>query len=140
MKRHLTVLAALAMSLMSGVLVPSLQASRADKSTTITIFQSVTVNRTTLPPGKYVLRMQDFTFSRSAVYIFNAGDARLISTAYAIHAYRQKPTDRSKFSFYNPLAGQPAALHLWFYPGDDDAFEFLRHQHTVAGDPTAGGF
>jgi hypothetical protein len=54
MKRYLTVFAALAMSLLSSGVVPSLKASESDKKTIITISQPVTVEGTLLPAGQYV--------------------------------------------------------------------------------------
>jgi hypothetical protein len=126
MKRYLTTFAALAMSLMSSAFVPSLKASESDKKTIITISQPVTVEGTLLPAGQYVLKLQDSSPSQDVVYIFNGGETRLITTVLAIHAYRQQPTDKSKFLFYETPAGQPAALHEWFYPGENDGFEFLR--------------
>jgi hypothetical protein len=126
MKSHLTIFAALAMSLMSSTLVPSLKASESDKKTIITISQPVTVEGTLLPAGQYVLKMQDSPSSQDVVYIFNGEQTRLVTTVLAIHAYRLQPTDKSEFSFYESPTGQPAALHRWFYPGDNSGFEFLR--------------
>ena len=126
MKSHLTIFAALAMSLMSSTLVPSLKASESDKKTIITISQPVTVEGTLLPAGQYVLKMQDSSSSQDVVYIFNGEQTRLVTTVLAIHAYRLQPTDKSEFSFYESPTGQPAALHRWFYPGDNSGFEFLR--------------
>src|SRR5579862_8564433 len=128
MKRYLPVFAALAMSLMSSAFVPALEASETDLKTIITISQPVSVEGTILPAGQYVLRLLDSQSRRDIVAVFNAEGTRLITTVLAIHAYRLQPTDRSAFSFYEPLAGQPAALHTWFYPGDDDGFEFLKPQ------------
>ena len=126
MKSYLPIFAALAMSLMSSAIIPSLKASESDKKTTITISQPVTVEGTLLPAGQYVLKMQDSSSSQDVVYIFNGEETRLITTVLAIHAYRLQPTDKSDFSFYETPAGQPAALHKWFYPGENDGFEFLR--------------
>ena len=126
MKRYLTVFAALAMSLMSSAFVPSLKASEWDKKTIITISQPVTVEGTLLPAGQYVLKLQDSSASRDVIYIFNGEGTRLITTVLAIPAYRLEPTGKSEFSFYESPTGQPAALHRWFYPGDNSGFEFLR--------------
>ena len=125
-KRRLPVFAALAVSLMSSAFVPSLKASESDKKTIITISQSVTVEGTLLPAGQYVLKMQDSSSNQDVVYIFNGEQTRLITTVLAIPAYRLQPTDKSEFSFYESPTGQPAALHKWFYPGDNSGFEFLR--------------
>jgi hypothetical protein len=126
MNRYLTVFVALAMSLMSSALVPSLKASEWDKKTIITISQPVMVEGTLLPAGQYVLKLQDSSSSQDVVYIFNGEETRLITTVLAIHAYRLQPTDKSAFSFYETPAGQPAALRRWFYPGENEGFEFLR--------------
>ena len=132
MKRNLPVFAALAMSLISSAFVPSLKAGEWDKKTTITISQPVAVQGTILPAGQYVLRVQDSSSLRDVVYIFNSEETQLITTVLAIHAGRLQPTDKSEFSFYESRAGEPTALHTWFYPGDDSGFEFLQPQHTVA--------
>ena len=139
MKRYLTVFAALTMSLMSSAFVPSLKASEWDKKTIITISQPVTVEGTLLPAGQYVLKLQDSSSGQDVVYIFNGEETRLITTVLAIHAYRLQPTDKSEFPFYDSHAGQPAALHTWFYPGDNSGFEFLQPQHTAAAESSAAG-
>ena len=139
MKRYLTVFAALAMSLMSSAFVPSLKASEWDKKTIITISQPVTVEGTLLPAGQYVLKLQDSPSSQEVVYIFNGEETRLITTVLAIHAYRLQTTDKTELSFYGSPAAQPAALHEWFYPGEESGFEFLNLQHQAAADPGAAG-
>ena len=133
MKRYLPVFAALAMSL-SSAFVPSLQASVSDKKTIITISEPVTVQGTLLAAGQYVLRLQDSSASRDVIYIFNGEETQLITTVQALHAYRLEPTGKSEFSFYNSPAGQPAALHTWFYPGDNGGFEFLQPRHAAAAE------
>src|SRR5580704_4005217 len=139
MKRNLPVLAALAMSLMSSAFVPSLKAGESDKKTIISISQPITVNGKILPAGQYVLRLPDFLTGRDLVYIFSGDETRLITTVLAFHAYRLEPTNKSDFSFYDSPAGQPAALHKWFYQGDNAGLEFLPPQHAVAAEPTAAG-
>jgi hypothetical protein len=124
-KRYLSVFAALAMSLMGSAFVHPLEASDLDEKTVITISGPVAVEGTVLPAGQYVLKLADSWPSRSIVSIFNSDETRLITTVLAIHAYRLQPTDKGEFSFYGPREGQPAALHTWFYPGDNDGFEFL---------------
>jgi hypothetical protein len=126
MKRYLPVFAALAMSLMSSAFVPSLKASEFDKKTVIRISQPVAVEGTVLPAGQYVLRLQDSSSNRSIVTIFNGDGTRLIAMILAIPADRTLLTDKSEFKFYDSHEGQPAVLHTWFYPGDNNGFEFLR--------------
>jgi hypothetical protein len=139
MKRYLPVFAALAVSLMSSAFVPSLKASETDKKTIITISQPVSVQGTTLPAGKYVLRLQDSSTRQDVVSIFNGDETQLITTVVANRTYRIEPTGKSEFSFYKSSPGQPAALRTWYYPGDDNGLEFLRPRHRVAAQPGAAG-
>jgi hypothetical protein len=131
MKRYLPVITALAMSLMSSALIPSLKASDVDKKTIITISQPVAVEGTILSPGQYVLQLQISQSSRDIVRIFNS-DGTLVATFLAIHAYRLQPTAGSEFKFYNSPVGQPTALHTWFYPGDGSGFEFRQPKKATA--------
>ena len=139
MKRYAQFLAVLAMILMGGTLIPSLKASETDKQTFIAISQPISVQGSTLPPGKYVLRLEDSLESQSIVNIFNADGTRLITTILAIHAWRVRPADRSEFVFYDVSAGRQAALHLWFYPGDNAGFEFVRPRHAIPTDSGTPG-
>ena len=132
MKRNLPIFAALATILMSSSFVPSLKASETDKKTIITISQPVAVEGTILPAGQYVLKLQDSSATRDIVFIFNGEETQLITTIMAIPADRLQPPDKSEFSFYGSQAGQPAALHTWFYPGDENGFEFVRPKNTAA--------
>ena len=139
MKRRLPVFAALAVSLMSSTFAPSLKASETDKKTVITISQPVSVEGTTLTPGQYVLRLQDSSISQDVVSIFNGDETRLITRVVANHAYRIERTGKSAFSFYDSPAGEPTALHTWFYPGDENGLEFPRPRHTAGAQPSAAG-
>lgn len=139
MKRYLPVFAALATSLMSSAFVPSLRASESDEKTIITISQPIEVQGTILPAGQYVMKLQDSPSNRSVIYVFNSEETRLMTTVLAIHAYRLDPTNKSDFSFYESPAGQPPALHKWFYQGDNYGLEFLPPQHAVATESSAAG-
>jgi hypothetical protein len=132
MKRNLPVFAALATVLMSSFFVPSLKADEYDKRTIITISQPIDVQGTILPAGKYVLRLQDSSSNRDIVYIFNGEETQLITTVMAIPADRVRTPEKSEFSFYETTPGQPAALHTWFYPGNENGFEFVRSKNTGA--------
>jgi hypothetical protein len=139
MKRNLRVFAALAISLVSSALTPSLKGSELDKRTVITISQPVAVQGTVLPAGQYVLKLQNSETSRDIIFIFNADETRLITIVQAIHALRVQVPDKSEFSFYESHAGQPAALRTWFYPGDNSGFEFRRPKDTIATEAGAAG-
>jgi hypothetical protein len=83
MKSYLPVLTALATSLMSSPFIPSLKAGDVDKKTIITISQPVAVEGTTLPAGKYVLKLQEDQSTRNIVRIFDRDGRRLIATIMA---------------------------------------------------------
>ena len=139
MKKYLPFVTALAMSLMTSALIPALKAGDFDKKTIITISQPVAVEGTMLPPGQYILKLQNSPDSRDIVLIFNGEGTRLVTTVLAIHAYRLQPTDNSEFEFYNSIAGQPTALHKWFYPGDTSGFEFRSPKQVTAPDSVVAG-
>ena len=133
MYRYLSVFAALAVSQMTSAFVPSLKASESDKKTIITISQPIAVEETVLPAGQYVLQLQDST-NRDLVEIFNGEGTRLITTIQAIPVYRLQPASKAELSFYESPAQHPAALHTWFYPGDNIGFEFLQPKHAATAD------
>ena len=124
MKHYLLTTATLALSLTGSVLVPALKADELNKSTTITINQSIDVQGTVLPAGSYVIKRLGSTADLRTVQIFNAAESHLITTVLALPVSRLTLTGDSKFMFYEAASGQPSALHTWFYPGDYDGFEF----------------
>jgi hypothetical protein len=136
MKIYFPAFAALALSLTSATLVPTLRADEHNKETKIVIDQPIQVQDAILAPGSYVIKQLDSAFVYNTVQSFSAGEnRRLITTVFAIPAYRRTPLDNSKFEFYESAAGQAASLHTWFYPGDTIGFEF-RHGRTQ---PSAQG-
>ena len=139
MRRYLPVVAALATSLMSGAFIPALSASELDENTIITISRPLDVQGTILPAGQYVLKLLESPSNREIIHVFNSDQTRLMTTILAIHAYRLDPTDRSAFSFYDSRAGQPAAVHTWFYPGETSGFEFRQQKNKAGEEPVAAG-
>jgi hypothetical protein len=139
MFRYSPVFAVLVLSLMSSAFVPSLNASETDKKTVVTVSQAIAVEKTVLPAGKYVLKLLNSSSNRDIVQIYNAEETQLVTTILAIPAYRLTPTGESMFSFYEAYAGQPSALHTWFYPGDNSGFEFLQPHHAAPLEPSAAG-
>ena len=123
MKTYLRTTAALALSLMSGALVPMMKASDSNRKTRITIDQSIDVQGKVLSPGSYVIKLLGSP-DRCTVEIFNAAENHLITTVLASPAYRLDSTGESEFTFYDGAQGQPRALRTWFYPGDNVGFEF----------------
>src|SRR5260370_9299180 len=127
---------ALAVNLMGGVLVPALKADEWNKSTKVSIDQSIEVQGTVLPAGSYVIKLLASPSDRHTVLIFNAAENHLITTVLAIPAYRLTPTGDSRFKFYEAAPGQPPALRTCFYPGDNFGFEFRDARDNVAANST----
>jgi hypothetical protein len=123
MKHYFRTIAVLAVSWIGSELVPALKADQWDRTTNIKIDQAIDVQGTILPPGSYVVKLLAGSVERQVVQIFNAADHHLIVTILAIPAYRLEAGE-GDFEFYKADQGQPPALRLWFYPGDNFGLEF----------------
>ncbi len=99
-----------------------------NKRTEVTLGQPVIVAGVpvvTLEPGKYVFRLLNSESDRHIVQIFNEREDKLFTTVLAIPNYRLDATDKTEFMFYETPAGNPVALHAWFWPGDKWGQEFV---------------
>jgi hypothetical protein len=132
MKHNFTPFAALALSLMGGVLAPAVKADEWNKKTNISINQPIKVQDTVLPAGSYVIKLLDSPSDRYIVQIFNAEENHLITTVFAVPVLKSHAPDSSEFKFYESESGQPAALHTWFYPGESTGYEFRAGREGVA--------
>jgi hypothetical protein len=133
---HFRMIAALTVGLIVSSLAPALKADETNKKTNIKIDQAIDVQGTVLPPGSYVLKVLGSFSDRHIVQIFNADESHLITTILATPAYRLAGTSDTEFKFYDAVAGRPAALHTWFYPGDNFGTEFGSAQSAA---PTQSG-
>ena len=123
MNRLLLTLAALTLSL--GVMFsPVLKASEWDRKTTVTINAPIEVCGMVLSPGTYVFKLLDSGTDRNIVQIYNADETHLVTSLFAVPSSRIEPATGSVFTFLESAAGQPRALHAWFYPGNADGLEF----------------
>ena len=112
----------------SFLLGGALLADEVDKRTVVTLGQPVIVAgvpTVTLEPGKYVFKLLNSESDRHIVQIFNEREDHLFTTILAIANYRLIPADKSQFRFYETPAGNPVALHAWFFPGDNWGQEFV---------------
>jgi hypothetical protein len=125
MSNSLSTMSILALSVM-GMFAPTVKADEWDKKTNITINQAIEVEGTVLPAGSYVVKLVDSPSNRNLVSIWNEDENRLIATVFTIPIYRFQPPDNREFRFFESEAGQPPALHAWFYPGDQTGFEFRK--------------
>lgn len=107
-----------------GVMAFRAQADVWDKKTVLTVNQPIQVQDTYLEPGTYVFKLLNSSSDRHIVEIYNQDQNHLINTIMAIPNYRLQPTGNSRFSFYETPPGTAAAMHAWFYPGDNFGQEF----------------
>jgi hypothetical protein len=104
---------------------PKARADEYDKKTIVTFNEPVEVPGMIIPAGTYVFKLVDIRSDRRIVRIFNSEETRLITTVDAIPDERvQAPTD-TNITFDERPAGQPEAVHELFYPGQNEALEFV---------------
>ena len=137
MNRLLLTLAALTLSL-GAVFSPVLRASEWDKKTVVTINAPIEVSGIVLSPGAYVFKLLDSNSERNIVQIYNARETHLVTTVLAVPSSRVRLVSESLFTVSETPAGQPRALHAWFYPGSVDGLEFPASGHARVADLGSG--
>jgi len=78
-----------------------------------------------LPAGTYTFRMLNSATNRHIVQIQNEDQSKTYATILAVPNSRLTPTGKSVITFEERPAGQPPALHAWFYPGSSFGDEFV---------------
>src|SRR5689334_7492154 len=119
-----------AVPFLSGLLLLGgmLWASDYDNRTVITFNEPVMIAGVpvvTLEPGQYVIRLMNHDHNRNIVQVFNEREDKLFTTVLAIPNYRLFPKDKTTFSFWETLRGNPPALKAWFSAGDQWGQEFV---------------
>jgi hypothetical protein len=115
-----------------SVLSPTMSAGMWDKRTTVTFSGAVEVPGTVLQPGRYIMKLVDSPADRHIVQFSNERENHVFATVLAIPAWRQNPSDHSVFTFYEAPVGQPQAMRMWFYPGDNSGQEFVYPKERLA--------
>src|SRR4030095_366852 len=104
----------------------SVKADAWNKKTIVTFNQPVEVpGNVVLPPDTYVFKLLDSTANRHIVQIFNEDQTHVYATILAIPNYRLNVTGKTVITFKERAAGEPPAVHAWFYPGDNFGQEFV---------------
>src|SRR4030095_8298608 len=96
-----------------------------NKKTIVTFSGPVEVPGVILPGGTYVFKLLDSASNRHIVQIFNEDHTHLYATILAIPQYRLRVTGKTVITFMERAAGEPPAVHAWFYPGDNFGQEFV---------------
>jgi len=124
--------AAFACAATMSVLAPSMSAGLWDKRTIVTFSGAVEVPGTVLQPGRYIMKLVDTPGDRHIVQISNERENHVFATVAAIPAWRENPSSKSVFTFYEAPVGQPQAMKMWFYPGDNFGQEFVYPKERLA--------
>jgi hypothetical protein len=114
------------LALVSALALPGI--TRADgwnQATKISFSAPVEVPRQVLPAGTYWFTLADNMSDRNVVQIWNSDRSQLLNTILAIPDYRLKPSGKTVINFEERPAGQPEAIHSWFYPGSNHGEEFV---------------
>ena len=116
-----------ALCLMTAALQPA-KADQWNKETRIQIDVPMEIPGKVLTPGTYVFKLLDSPSSRNIVVIYSEdanGKQTLVTTTFAIPAYRMDTPDKPVINLEERPAGTPEAIHTWFYPGDNSGWEFV---------------
>lgn len=119
------------LALFGATVAPSAKADTWDKKTEVTFSGPVEIPGPhlagwgVLPAGTYIFKVLDSQSDRHIVQIFSKDQKTVYATLLAIPNYRLKATDKTVITFSERPAGQPEALHAWFYPGKLWGEEFV---------------
>src|SRR5580704_3184005 len=119
------------LALMGAIFSPAAKADDWNRKTKITFSGPVEIpgvhlkGWAVLPAGTYVFKILDSNSERHIVQIFSADEKTVYATILAIPNYRLKATDKTVVTFRERPAGEPEALHAWFYPGRNWGEEFV---------------
>lgn len=105
--------------------LPKATADDWNKTTKVTFSGPVEVPGAVLPAGEYTFVLMDSPSDRHIVQIWNADKTKMFATILAINNYRLTPTGETVLTFDERPRDMPAALHAWFYPGDNFGQEFV---------------
>lgn len=102
------------------------KAEEFNKLTIFTFSQPVEIpGGKVLPAGTYSFKVLDTMGDRNIVQIFNKDQTKLYATFLTISDYRRQPTDKPIVRFSETTAGAPEAIKEWFYPGEQEGWEFV---------------
>src|SRR5579883_415158 len=115
------------LSLMAIGLVYSLPAVATawDKQTKVTFSEPVEVPGAILPAGTYEFVLAAPNQNKNVVQIWNADHTKLYTTFITINNYKLTPSEETVITFAERPRRRPAAIHAWFYPGENYGKEFV---------------
>jgi len=114
-----------ALALIGSAITPAM-ADEWNKETRLEIKEPLEIPGKVLTPGTYIFRLANSTH-RNIVQVFSEdedGKQQFVATIFAVSAYTVDTPDRSVIELEERTAG-PQAIHIMFYPGDRNGWEFV---------------
>jgi LPXTG-motif cell wall-anchored protein len=96
-----------------------------DQRTYFTFSQPVTLPGVTLPAGTYLFRVADPTGSRKVVQVLSEDGKNAYAMLLSIAVQRPDVPDEPEVHFMETPASTPAAVKIWWYPGESTGHEFI---------------
>jgi hypothetical protein len=122
MKTFLVSLLSVSALLLFTALTPASRADEWNKSTSITFDNPMEIPGQVLPAGTYVFKTLDNTVAQNIVQVWNGDQTQLVATLHVVPEYVHEPYDTVVFN--SDHSGSVARLDSWFYPGDNNGFQF----------------
>jgi len=119
--KTLIALACFALSLLA------VQTARADKAwtTPLTLSEPTEIPGTVLPPGDYVVRVENTNQVRQIVQFLSPDQSKVFATVMATPNYRPRVADETQIVYFQRAEGMPQAIKSWFYPANNYGVEFV---------------
>jgi hypothetical protein len=96
-----------------------------DKRTYFTFSQPITLPGVTLQAGTYLFRLADPTGSRKVVQVLSEDGRNAYAMLLSIPAQRLDVPDEPEIHFMETPSTTPAAVKIWWYPGERTGHEFI---------------
>lgn len=96
-----------------------------DKRTYFTFNQPITLPGVTLPAGTYLFRLVDPTMSGKVVQVLSEDGTNSYAMLLSIPAHRFDVPDEPEIHFMETASNIPAAVKIWWYPGETVGHEFI---------------
>ena len=120
-------------ALVAGLLPAAANAQGpADKRTYFTFSQPVTLPGVTLQAGTYQFRLVDPTSNPRIVHVLSEDGSQSYAMLMSIPAQRLSSPAEPEIHFMETPSNTPAAIKLWWYPGDPVGHEFIYSDEQAA--------
>jgi len=120
-----------ALAITAGVFAYRANADESNRRTVLNVGETMQIQDTVLPPGKYVLKALNSRSDLHIIQIFNGDENHVFATVLTIPVERPRPTDDTKLVFWETPATNAKALRAWYYPGRTLGDEFTYPKHPL---------